>query len=106
MVKMPVGRRLSMARLIGTNIMLFSTGDAVDTPFVERGCRSKVAMKVENPEKFLENWSCGLHRVVFYGDHSRDIKSYCRFAGLRLLREGVDDLQHQEGLEWEPHVHA
>jgi hypothetical protein len=25
---------------------------------------------------------------------------------IRLLREGVDDLQNVPGLEWETHVHA
>jgi len=105
-VKMPIGRPLSMARLIGPDIMLFSTGQAVDSPFVDRGCRSKVTMKVQNIDRFLESWSCGLHRVIFYGDHTRDIKSYCRFAQIRLLHEGIEDLQSEKGLEWEPHVHA
>jgi len=63
-VQMPVGGKVSMARLIDTDIMLFSTGDAVDSPMVERGCRSKLTMRVDNPERFLENWSCGLHRVI------------------------------------------
>jgi len=106
MVKMPVGRKISMARLIGTDNLLFSTGDAIDTPFVERGCRSKVTMRVDNIERFLHNWSCGLHRVVFYGDHTSDLARYCRFAKIRLLREGVDDLQNVPGLEWEPYIHA
>ncbi len=106
MVKMPVNRKLSMARLIGTDIMLFSTGQAVDSPFVDRGCRTKLTMKVDHIEKFLEGWSSGLHRVVFYGDHERDIRRYCRFAQIRLLHEGVDDLHNVEGLEWEPRVHA
>lgn len=106
MVKLPVGRKLSMARLLGTDKMLFSTGDAVDSPFVDRGCRTKLTMKVANIDKFLENWSSGLHRVVFYGDHTRDIRSYCRFARIQLLQEGVDDLQKVDGLDWEPRVHA
>jgi hypothetical protein len=106
MVKMPVGRKISMARLIGTDNLLFSTGDAIDTPFVERGCRSKVTMRVENIDRFLHNWSCGLHRVVFYGDHTSDLARYCRFAKIRLLREGIDDLQNVLGLEWEPYIHA
>jgi L-fucose isomerase-like protein len=106
MVKMPVGRKLSMARLIGTDLMLFATGDAVDSPMVERGCRTKLTMRVESIEKMLHNWSCGLHRVVFYGDHARDLERFCRFKGIRLLREGVDDLQHVPGLEWETHIHA
>ena len=105
-VKMPVGRKLSMARLIGTDKLLFSTGDATDSPLVEYGCRTKLTMRVANIERFLESWSCGLHRVVFYGDHTRDVHRFCRFARVRLLREGVDDLQNVEGLEWEPHVHA
>ena len=105
-VKMPVGRKLTMARLIGTDKLLFSTGDATDSPFVEYGCRTKLTMKVQNIGRFLENWSCGLHRVVFYGDHTQDVHRYCRFAQVRVLHEGVDDLQKVDGLEWEPHVHA
>ena len=105
-VRMPVGGKVSMARLIGTDLMLFSTGDAVDSPFVDRACRTKLTMRVENIEKFLENWSCGLHRVVFYGDHTRDLRRFCRFKQIRFLREGIDDLQNVPGLEWEPHVHA
>jgi hypothetical protein len=105
-VKMPVDRKVSMARLIGTDLMLFSTGDAIDSPFVERGCRTKLTMRVEKIEKFLSDWSCGLHRVIFYGDHGRDLARFCRLTGIRLLREGEDDLQNVPGLEWEPRVHA
>ncbi len=105
-VKMPIGGKVSMARLIGTDTMLFSTGEAVDSPLVERGCRSKVTVRVENPEHFLENWSCGLHRVIVYGDHTRDLRRYCRFMKIRILNEGTDDLQNVPGLEWETRVHA
>ncbi|MDW8310661.1 MAG: hypothetical protein RMK20_14905, partial [Verrucomicrobiales bacterium] len=105
-VRLPVGRKLTMARLIGTDIMLLATGDAVDSPLHEWGCRTKLTMKVQNIEKFLDNWSSGLHRVVFYGDHSRDVRRFCRFARIRVLEEGVDDLHQVEGLEWRPHVHA
>jgi L-fucose isomerase-like protein len=106
MVKLPVGRKVSMARLLGTDKMLFSTGDAVDSPFVERGCRTKLTVKVDNIDKFLENWSSGLHRVIFYGDHTRDLQRYCRFAQIRLLQEGTDEVQKVDGLDWDPHVHA
>ena len=105
-VSMPIGGKVSMARLIGTDTMLFSTGEAVDSPMVDRGCRSKLTMRVDNPERFLENWSCGLHRVIFYGDHSRDLNRYCRFMKIRVLHEGIDDLRNVPGLEWEPSVHA
>jgi L-fucose isomerase-like protein len=105
-VKLPVGEKVTMARLIGTDLMLVSTGDAVDSPFVERGCRTKLTTRVQNIERFLESWSCGLHRVVFYGDHTRDIQRFCRFAQVRLVREGIDDLRDVPGLEWEASVHA
>lgn len=105
-VRMPVGRQIAMARLIGPDLLLYSTGEAVDSPFDDRGCRSKVTMRVQNIERFLSNWSCGLHRVVFYGDHTRDLMRFCRLANIRLVREGVDDLQNVPGLEWDPHVHA
>ena len=105
-VKLPVGEKVTMARLIGTDMILVSTGDAVDSPFVERGCRTKLTTRVQNIDRFLENWSCGLHRVVFYGDHTRDVQRFCRFAQVRILREGIDDLRDVPGLEWEPSVHA
>ncbi len=73
---------------------------------VERGCRSKVTMKVEGFDRFLRQWSSGLHRVVFYGDHTRDVERFCRLSAVRVLREGIDDLRNEPGLEWEPHVHA
>lgn len=105
-VRMPVGRKLTMARLIGTDKMLLATGEAVDSPLHEWGCRTKLTMKVQHIEKFLENWSSGLHRVVFYGDHTQDVRRFCRFARVQVVHEGVDDLHTVEGLEWRPHVHA
>ncbi len=106
MVKLPVGQKVTMARLLGTDKMLFSTGDAVESPFVDRGCRTKLTVKVENIDSFLENWSSGLHRVIFYGDHTRDVQRYCRLAQIRLVHEGTAEPQQVEGLDWDPHVHA
>ena len=89
MVKMPIGPKVSMARLIGNDLMLFSTGDAVDSPFVERGCRSKLTMRVANMDRFLHQWSSGLHRVIFYGDHTLDVKRLGRFRPpLQVVAEG------------------
>ena len=105
-VKMRVGQKISMARLIGNDVMLFSTGEIVDTPYVERGCRTKITTKVSDAQKIMEGWSSGLHRVIFYGDHSRDIRRLARFLDFRVVEEGVDDPKSVPGLEWEPHVHA
>ncbi len=105
-VKMPVGDKVTMARLIGTDLLLYSTGEAIDSPLEERGCRSKLTVKVDNIDNILYNWSCGLHRVIFYGDYTRDVERYCRLMRIKILREDKDNLHQVEGLEWNPYVHA
>lgn len=106
MVKMRIGKPITMARLIGTDILLCSTGEIVDTPCVESGCRTKITTKVKDAQKIMENYSCGLHRVIFYGDHTQDLRRFCRFKDIRIVQEGEDCLYDVPGLEWEPYVHA
>lgn len=106
MVKMRIGKPISMARLIGPDLMLFSTGEIVDTPCVENGCRTKITTKVKDAQKIMENYSCGLHRVIFYGDHTQDLRRFCRFKDIRIVQEGEQSLYDIPGLEWEPYVHA
>ena len=105
-VRMKIGQKISMARLIGDGIMLFSTGEIVDTPYVDRGCRTKITTQVKDAQKMLENWSCGLHRVIFYGDLTNDVRRFCRFKDIRLVMEGEENLFNVPGLEWEPYIHA
>lgn len=105
-VKMRVGEKITMSRLIGNDVLLYSTGEIVGTPDVDRGCRTKIATKVGNAQKFLDNWSCGLHRVVFYGDHTADLRRFCRLKDIRLVNEETDDVHRVPGLEWQPVVHA
>ncbi len=105
-VKMRTGQPMSLARLIGTDLMLFSTGEIIDTPDVDRGCRTKITTKVQDAQKLLENYSCGLHRVVFYGDNTQDLKRFCRFKDIRIVWEEKEDTYDIPGLEWNPSVHA
>jgi len=90
-VKLPVNQVVSMAKLVGNDKMLFSTGEAIDSPLIDRGCRTKLTVRVQNPRKYLEGWTAGLHRVIFYGDHGREIERFCRLTGVRLIREGSDE---------------
>ncbi|MCX7885999.1 MAG: hypothetical protein N3B01_01915 [Verrucomicrobiae bacterium] len=99
-IRLPINRTVSMAWLVGDSIMLFSTGLAVDSPWMDRGCRTKLTVRVEHPERFLETWSSGLHRVIFYGDHTRDIERFCRLMNIRLVREGTDEVRDVPGLPW------
>ncbi len=105
-VKMRVGEKITMSRLIGSDVLLYSTGEIIDTPDVDRGCRTKIATRVASAQKLLDNWSCGLHRVVFYGDHTADLRRFCRLTGVRLVNEETDDVHQVPGLEWNPVIHA
>ncbi|MEW6235986.1 MAG: hypothetical protein AB1656_11405 [Candidatus Omnitrophota bacterium] len=105
-VKMRLGQKVAMSRLIGTDILLYATGEIIDNPDSDSGCRTKIAMKVNDAQHILENWSCGLHRVVFYGDYTQDLRRFCRFKDIRLVYEEKENLFDIPGLEWNPYVHA
>lgn len=85
---MRIGQKVTQAILIGTEEIRYFTGTIVDTPDVERGCRTKIAVKVDgDAEKLWQNWAGGLHRVTCYGDLTQDLKRFCRFMKLRLVNE-------------------
>jgi len=105
-VKLPVGQKVTMARLIGPDVLLYSTGEAVQSPLLDRGCRTKLVVRVDNAEKILLNWTSGLHRVIFYGEHEKDVGRFCRLAGVRLFREGQDDPRDVPSLGWYQRVRA
>jgi len=107
--KMRIGQEITMAKLVakeppanaktlqiaastpecnGVDTMLISTGTIVDIPDVDRACRTKIAVKVRDARKMLEGWSYGLHRVIFYGNHSVDTKRLACFLDLDVVEEG------------------
>ncbi len=71
----------------GANILLLSGGKIVEIPDSDSGCRTKIQVKVSDARKLLENWSNGLHRVIFYGSHIADAKRFARFTGLEVFEE-------------------
>lgn len=79
----------------------------MDSPFEERACRTKLTMKVNDPDRFLENWSCGLHRVVF-NHHTRDLRWFLPVRrGIRICAKGRRTCgKCALVLEWETSVHA
>lgn len=80
--------KVTQARLIGTDLILYFTGDVIDAPDDERGCRTKITVRVDgDAEKLWENWSNGLHRSTVYGDLTKDLRRFCRFTGIRLVNE-------------------
>jgi len=88
-VKMRVGQPITMAKLVNANdIMLISTAKITDTPVADRACRTKITTRVADARKILEGYGYGLHRVIFYGDHVRDVKRLSRFVPMQVVEEG------------------
>lgn len=86
----PVGPKVTQVQLASPDLMLYFTGTVTDSPDVERGCRSKITVKLDgDAEKLWKNWSHGLHRVTCYGDIVKDLERFCRFTKIQLVNEAV-----------------
>jgi len=87
-VRMRIGQKVTQAKLIGTDLLLYFTGEIIETPDLPRGCRTKITVRVDgDAEKLWQNWTHGLHRVTCYGDLTEDFKRFCRFKGIKLVNE-------------------
>jgi L-fucose isomerase-like protein len=92
-VKMQIGRKVTQAILIGTDSLLYFTGDIIDAPVSlqdDRGCRTKITVKVDGDvTKLWKNWSNGLHRQTCYGDITKELGMLCRFKEIKMVNEAV-----------------
>lgn len=92
-VQMRIGQRVTQAELIGTDLLLYFTGEIIDAPVsleYDRGCRTKITVKVDgDAEKLWKNWSHGLHRVTCYGDITKELEHFCRFKEIKIVNEAV-----------------
>ena len=89
-VFMPKGLQATQALLVGTDRLLYFTGEIVDAPDVDRGCRTKITVKIDgDAEKLWKNWSNGLHRSTCLGNITKDMQRFCRFARIELVNEAV-----------------
>ena len=75
------------ARFDGPARMLVSTAEVTGPVDSDRGCRTQVRTRVRDAEKWLQSYSSGLHRVIFYGDHTRAIDRLGRLLGFDVVRE-------------------
>ncbi len=85
-VKMRVGQEITLAK-ISRGKMLISTGTILDNPDNPRGCRTKVTTRVADADRLLHNYTGGLHRVLVYGQHVRDVKRMGRLMGFEVADE-------------------
>ena len=93
-VLMPSGRTITVGEfadprkfLVSTAEVTGTTAEVSGTPDADGGCRSKIRTRVSDAQKWLENYSSGLHRVIFYGDHVAAIERMGRLMGFEVVRE-------------------
>jgi hypothetical protein len=86
-VLMPSGETITCAKFANPHKFLVSTAEVTGTVDSDRGCRSQIRTRVSDAEKLLENYTGGLHRVIFYGDHVRAVERMGRLMGFEVVRE-------------------
>lgn len=83
----PVSGTVTVARFAKADKFLISTAEVIGNVDGPRGCRTKIRTKVSDARKFLRAYSAGLHRVLFYGDHTENIDRLSRLTGFQMVRE-------------------
>ena len=89
-VFMRKGQKVTQGILLGSDRLLYFTGDIIDAPDIDRGCRTKITVKVDGEAtKLWKNWSDGLHRQTCYGDVTKEMGFFCKFKGIEMVNEAV-----------------
>jgi len=92
-VEMRVGQEVTQAKLIGTDLLLYFTGEIIDAPVSlehDRACRTKITVWVAGDvTKLWKNWSHRLHRQTCYGDITEELEHFCRFKEIEMINEAV-----------------
>jgi hypothetical protein len=87
-VRMRLGQRVTQARLVDQESVLYFTGRIVDMPDLDSGCRSRITLEIDGDvAKLRQTWMQGLRRTTVYGDLTQDLKRLCRFKELKLVNE-------------------
>lgn len=86
-VLMPAGETITVARFADPGKVLASTAVVTGGGDSDRGCRSQIRTRVVDAEKWLQNYTAGLHRVIFYGDHMKTLERMGRLLGFEVVRE-------------------
>jgi L-fucose isomerase-like protein len=84
----PANETITCARFVGARKLLISTGEVTGNVDRDRGCRTQFRTRVADARKMLENYSSGLHRVIFCGDHFRAAGRMGKLLGFQVVREG------------------
>ncbi|RLF64021.1 MAG: hypothetical protein DRN30_05870, partial [Thermoplasmata archaeon] len=86
--KMSIGQEFTAAQISADfKRLIVHKGIIEDTPIVELACRTKVRTRVKNAKEYLWNYVPPLHRVLVYGDLTRDLEYLAKFLGLEYYME-------------------
>ncbi|UCF15963.1 MAG: hypothetical protein JSW59_00605 [Phycisphaerales bacterium] len=89
-VFMRIGQKVTQAKLVGADFLPYFTGEIIDAPDTDRGCRTKITVKVDGDvQKLWRNWSSGLHRQTCYGDITQELRFFCKFKEINMVDEAV-----------------
>jgi hypothetical protein len=89
-VFMRIGQKVTQAKLVGTDFLPYFIGEIIDAPDIDRGCRTKITVKVEGDvQKLWKNWTSGLHRVTCYGDITKEFASFCKYEDIKMVNEAI-----------------
>jgi hypothetical protein len=87
-VRMRIGQRITAAMLDGTSTLSYFTGQITETPETDRGCRTKIRVRLDgSAENLWKNWVGEIHRVACYGDLVKDLEHFCRFKQIPMVSE-------------------
>jgi len=87
------GSIITVANILD-NCMVVSRGRLIGNPEINRGCRTKIEISVDNAYEMLWKWhggehvsAFGLHRVLAVGDWYNELKELSRLMGLKFVEE-------------------
>ena len=86
-VFMPSEETITVGRFTGPKRFLVSTAEVTGALDSDRGCRTQIRTRVADAGKWLRNYTAGLHRVIFYGDHVQAVERFGRMCGFEVIHE-------------------
>jgi L-fucose isomerase-like protein len=87
-VKMTEGKKITVAQISPDFTKLYiAVVEIASSPVVDLACRTKIKVRVENAAMHMWNFKPPLHRVVAYGDWSRELSMLARYMGLEVVED-------------------
>ncbi|MFP4172299.1 MAG: hypothetical protein ACLFV4_05240 [Candidatus Hydrogenedentota bacterium] len=94
-----IGQEITRSKFVHLDTFLLSNGVIAEVPEKSTiACRTQARVEVDDAERMARKWGGGvlkpehgmmtmLHRVLFYGDHTRDVEHLAHLMGVQVIRE-------------------